>query len=56
MIFKRGKDESRAPMPVELPVTNNIILQKGDGYYLKSAYGINGSTGNGKLPCQASKV
>ena len=28
VIFKRGKDESRAPMPVELPVTNNIILIK----------------------------
>jgi len=28
VVFKRGKDESRAPMPVELPVTNNIILKK----------------------------
>ena len=28
VIFKRGKDESRAPMPVELPVTINIILKK----------------------------
>jgi len=28
VILKRGKDESRAPMPIELPVTNNIILKK----------------------------
>ncbi|NBA95343.1 DUF1456 family protein [Pseudomonas sp. R5(2019)] len=26
--FKRGKDDSRPPVPVELPVTNNIILKK----------------------------
>ena len=24
--------------------------------YLKSAYGTNGCTGNGKFPCQTSKV
>ncbi|AUG00679.1 MULTISPECIES: DUF1456 family protein [Pseudomonas] len=28
VIFKRGKDESRPPLPIELPVTNNIILKK----------------------------
>ncbi|MFP3518148.1 DUF1456 family protein [Pseudomonas sp. SIMBA_077] len=28
VIFKRGKDESRPAQPVELPVTNNIILKK----------------------------
>ncbi|MGE8069017.1 DUF1456 family protein [Pseudomonas sp. NPDC089569] len=28
VIFKRGKDDSRAPMPIEVPVTNNIILKK----------------------------
>ncbi|SEM35411.1 Uncharacterized conserved protein YehS, DUF1456 family [Pseudomonas sp. ok272] len=28
VIFKRGKDENRPPQPVELPVTNNIILKK----------------------------
>ncbi|MFW9080354.1 DUF1456 family protein [Pseudomonas sp. P2757] len=28
VIFKRGKDESRPPQPIELPVTNNIILKK----------------------------
>lgn len=28
VIFKRGRDESRPPLPVELPVTNNIILKK----------------------------
>ncbi len=28
VIFKRGKDDSRPPLPVELPVTNNIILKK----------------------------
>lgn len=26
--FKRGKDESRPPLPFELPITNNIILKK----------------------------
>ena len=26
VFFKRGKDESRPPVPVELPVTNNTIL------------------------------
>ncbi|MFF3704540.1 MULTISPECIES: YehS family protein [Pseudomonas] len=28
VVFKRGRDESRPPLPVELPVTNNIILKK----------------------------
>ena len=28
VIFKRGKDDSRPAQPVELPVTNNIILKK----------------------------
>lgn len=28
VMFKRGKDESRPPLPIELPVTNNIILKK----------------------------
>ncbi|MFJ4196434.1 MULTISPECIES: DUF1456 family protein [unclassified Pseudomonas] len=28
VILKRGKDDSRPPLPVELPVTNNIILKK----------------------------
>ncbi|MCU7649540.1 DUF1456 family protein [Pseudomonas piscis] len=28
VIFKRGKDDSRPPLPIELPVTNNIILKK----------------------------
>ncbi|KJK06235.1 DUF1456 family protein [Pseudomonas alkylphenolica] len=28
VIFKRGKDDSRPPQPVELPVTNNIIMKK----------------------------
>lgn len=26
--FRRGKDPTRPPMPVELPVTNNIVLKK----------------------------
>lgn len=26
--FKRGKDESKPPMPFELPITNNTILKK----------------------------
>ncbi|MDD2047308.1 DUF1456 family protein [Pseudomonas putida] len=28
VIFKRGKDDSRPTLPVELPVTNNIIMKK----------------------------
>jgi uncharacterized protein YehS (DUF1456 family) len=28
VIYKRGKDESRAPQPLEVPVTNNVILKK----------------------------
>jgi uncharacterized protein YehS (DUF1456 family) len=28
VVFKRGKDESRPPQPVELPVTNNVVLKK----------------------------
>lgn len=26
--FKRGKDESRPPVPFELPVSNNLVLKK----------------------------
>ena len=26
--FKRGKDETRPPMPLELPVSNNLVLKK----------------------------
>lgn len=26
--YKRGKDESRPPQPIELPVTNNTVLKK----------------------------
>jgi uncharacterized protein YehS (DUF1456 family) len=26
--MKRGKDESRPPAPLELPITNNIVLKK----------------------------
>ncbi len=26
--FRRGKDPSRPPIPVELPVTNNVVLKK----------------------------
>ncbi|RMP84590.1 hypothetical protein ALP83_01318 [Pseudomonas syringae pv. actinidiae] len=26
--FKRGKDESRPPQPIDLPITNNIVLKK----------------------------
>jgi len=26
--YRRGKDDSRAPQPVELPVTNNTVLKK----------------------------
>jgi uncharacterized protein YehS (DUF1456 family) len=28
IIYKRGKDESRPPLPVEIPVTNNTILKR----------------------------
>jgi uncharacterized protein YehS (DUF1456 family) len=28
VIYKRGKDESRPPQPVEVPVTNNAILKR----------------------------
>jgi len=28
VIYKRGRDESRPPQPVELPVTNNAILKR----------------------------
>lgn len=28
VIYKRGKDESRPPQPLEVPVTNNTILKK----------------------------
>lgn len=28
VFFKRGKDESRPQLPVELPITNNIVLKK----------------------------
>ena len=28
VFFKRGKDETRPQVPVELPITNNIILKK----------------------------
>jgi uncharacterized protein YehS (DUF1456 family) len=28
ILLKRGKDESRPPLPIEVPVTNNIILKK----------------------------
>ncbi len=26
--FKRGKDESRPPLPFEFPITNNLVLKK----------------------------
>ncbi len=26
--FKRGKDDSRAPQPFELPISNNLVLKK----------------------------
>jgi uncharacterized protein YehS (DUF1456 family) len=26
--FKRGKDDSRPPMPFELPISNNLVLKK----------------------------
>lgn len=28
VFFKRGKDESRPPLPIELPMTHNIVLKK----------------------------
>jgi uncharacterized protein YehS (DUF1456 family) len=28
VIYTRGKDESRPPQPVEVPVTNNTVLKK----------------------------
>jgi len=28
VIHKRGKDDSRPPLPVEVPVTNNVILKR----------------------------
>jgi len=28
VIYKRGKDDSRPPQPLELPVTNNTVLKK----------------------------
>jgi len=28
VIYKRGKDDSRPPQPVEVPVTNNTVLKK----------------------------
>src|SRR3954469_8171194 len=28
VIYKRGKDDSRPPQPVETPVTNNVVLKK----------------------------
>lgn len=28
IIEKRGKDESRSPAPLEIPVTNNVVLKK----------------------------
>jgi uncharacterized protein YehS (DUF1456 family) len=28
VIHKRGKDERRPPLPVEIPVTNNIVLKR----------------------------
>lgn len=28
VIYKRGKDESRPTPPIELPITNNIVLKK----------------------------
>ncbi|OYW96435.1 MAG: hypothetical protein B7Z23_00800, partial [Pseudomonadales bacterium 32-61-5] len=28
VIYKRGKDESRPVPPIELPITNNLILKK----------------------------
>jgi uncharacterized protein YehS (DUF1456 family) len=28
VVYRRGKDESRPPQPVEVPVTNNTVLKK----------------------------
>jgi len=28
VVFKRGRDESRGAAPVEVPITNNIVLKK----------------------------
>ena len=28
VIFKRGRDDSRPAQPIELPVTNNVVLKK----------------------------
>lgn len=28
VVFKRGKDETRPPQPVEIPVTNNVVLKR----------------------------
>ena len=28
VVFKRGKDDSRAPQKIEVPVTNNTVLKK----------------------------
>lgn len=28
VISKRGKDETKAPVPMELPITNNVVLKK----------------------------
>jgi uncharacterized protein YehS (DUF1456 family) len=28
LYYKRGKDESRPPLPFELPINNNIVLKK----------------------------
>jgi uncharacterized protein YehS (DUF1456 family) len=28
VIYKRGKDETRPPQPVDVPVTNNVVLKK----------------------------
>jgi uncharacterized protein YehS (DUF1456 family) len=28
VVFKRGEDKSRPPQPIEVPVTNNLVLKK----------------------------
>jgi uncharacterized protein YehS (DUF1456 family) len=28
VIYKRGRDEGRAPQPLEVPVTNNVVLKR----------------------------
>jgi uncharacterized protein YehS (DUF1456 family) len=28
VVFKRGKDDGRPPQPVEVPVTNNVVLKR----------------------------